>query len=280
MGSVRLVVLICLGLLSIIICGAGAARKSASLQGSLIVNGETIDLPYVYAFTKPEGLKEKSDPAWELLFVQRPLKQRVVNIAEVDSPCVRIGVVETRLFDEEPQIRVNYQEFRSIPGIEGVGSPTRNPKIKIITAGPERITGRIFYAETQQVQDAAFHYDYRFDVPLIGPYIASSEHLSSGEETPGAAYLAWVSAVHAGDKEKIKSLLPADQADVVDAPVFISDLKFIQKMTPDDVRVDSESRRGKTALLEVTGTMAGEEVKGKVKMKYLEGKWVKEVSKW
>jgi hypothetical protein len=280
MGSVRLFVLICLGLLSIIICGAGTARKSASLQGSLIVDGETIDLPYVYAFTKPEGLNEKSDPAWELIFVQHPLKQGVMNPADVNSPCVRIGVAETTLFGAEPQVRVNFQEFRSIPGMKGALSPINNPKIKIIAAGPDRIVGRVFYAETQQLDDTTFHYDYRFNIPLTGPPIASSERLSSGDDTPGAAYLAWVSAIHAGDKEMIKSLLPADQADVVDAPVFISDLKLIQKMTPDDVRIDSESRSGETALLKVTGILAGEEVKGKVKMKYLRGKWVKEVAKW
>ena len=92
--------------------------------------------------------------------------------------------------------------------------------------------------------------------------------------------MAWVSAVHAGDKERIKSLLPADQADVVEAPVFSSDLRFIQKMTPVDVRINSETRSGETALLRVTGTMGGEQVKGKIKMRYMDGKWIKTVVKW
>jgi hypothetical protein len=273
-------VLICLGLLSIVICGAGVARTSVSLQGSLVVDGETIDLPYVYAFTRQEGLYEKSDPAWELIIIQHPLKPGAMDSAEMDSPRIRIGLTETAVFDEKPQVRVDYQQFISIPGIEEALSPTRNPEIKIITAGPDRITGRVFYTETQKVRDNTFHYDYRFDVPLISHYASSSEHVSSDTQTPGSAYLAWVSAVHEGDKEKIKTLLPSDQANVVDAPVFINDLKFIQKMTPVDVKIDSESRNGETALLRVTGTMAGEEVKGKVKMKYVGGKWVKAVAKW
>jgi hypothetical protein len=255
-------------------------QKGASLQGSLVANGEPLDLPYAYAYVKKEDFHEKAEPAWELIFVQYPIKKNLIDEFNMDSPCIRIGLKETALFEGMPQIQVSYQELRLFPGKGQSLYPTTKPKVEITTAGPDRIAGRVFYTDKQEELGATFQYDYRFDIPLTGPEVSIGELLPVGGGAPGLAYRAWVSAVHAGDKERIKSLLPPGQAAVVDAPAFKNDLKFIRKMTPLDIRIRTGSRDGETALLKVSGSMAGREVKGEITMKYREGKWIRAIAMW
>jgi hypothetical protein len=281
MVTARLILTICLGILSIANCGVvGAKQARVSLKGTLVANGKTIELPYVYAYAKKEGFYDKSDPAWELIFVQHPLNERDVDNLPMASTYIRLGIIEATEIDDKPQIRVDYQELRLFPDKGESLTPCNYPKIEISSAGPDRLTGRVYFTEMQESFGTTFKYDYTFDVLLYDLGASIGELLPVGGGAPGEAYLAWVTAIRTGDKQKIKSLLPAEQGVMVDAPAFTKDLKFIQKITPANVKIVRGSNNGETAVLEVAGTVAGEEMMGKITMKNLGGKWINTRARW
>ncbi|MEE8525085.1 MAG: hypothetical protein V3T72_14205, partial [Thermoanaerobaculia bacterium] len=79
------------------------AGQEASVSGKLIVNGEPIQLPYVYAYAEEEGFYDPGDPTWMIVFAAEPIEVRELESIFVDFPYLRIGMTRTAEFDDEPR---------------------------------------------------------------------------------------------------------------------------------------------------------------------------------
>ncbi len=258
-----------------------AAGDEASVSGTLTANGTTVQLPYVYVYALDEGFYDPADPTWKILFVEHPVEERDVDETVWDSAYVELGVTRTAEFGEgEPTLQVYSQNIKLSADSGGNLSGGSYPAIEITTAGPDRFAGRVWHAEPQEFFDDVFQYDLTFDAPLSDPDAPIGDLLPAGGGDPGAAYAAWVAAIHSGDLEQIRRLVPPDMASELDSEEARDSLEFMAALTPTDITVLGGSSDGETAVLQVEGMMDGKQVSGEVTLQKVSGVWMATSSSW
>jgi hypothetical protein len=275
----RLLLVACLALCIAVTPGpsvseAEEASTEASVEGVLVANGETVELPYVYIYAKEEGFYDEADPTWELIFVEHPIEERKVDEHIWDAAYISLGVTLTAEFGDAPELQVYSQDIRFSADAAGNVSGGDYPQIELTEAGPERFAGRVYHTEPQEIFDDVFQYDFTFSAPLSDPNAPIGDPLPAGGGEPGAAYLAWVEAIHAGDIERLKTLVPAEQAEALDAEGIEEELEFMKEMTPTNVEILGGSSDGENAILQVAGTMDGETIAAEVTLIHQEGHWI------
>ncbi|MDX1384339.1 MAG: hypothetical protein R3190_11880, partial [Thermoanaerobaculia bacterium] len=156
-----------------------------------------------------------------------------------------------------------------------------SPNLALDEVGPDRFSGRIWLDETQEFFDDTYHYDLRFAADLSDPNAPIGPPLPAGGGEPGKAYTAWVAAVHSGELDRIRALMPADMQEMLEEEIegrsdeeVAEMLEMLTLFTPADAKVVGGSSDGDTAILDVTGTMEGEAVKGEVTMNRVNGTWI------
>jgi hypothetical protein len=261
-----------------------AAAGEPSLEGTFTANGDKVELTHVYVFAQKEGFYDAADPTWTLLFVARPIKERELDDHIWDSAYIRLGVTKTSEFSDEPRIEVFSQDIRFSADQAGNISGGTYPELELTSAGPEVFEGRVWHAEAQEFFDDTFQYDFTFSAPMSDPFAPIGDPLPAGGGEAGAAFLAWCQAIHSGDMERIKKLVPAEQAAMFDDPSnkdqIEEELEFMKLMTPTEVVVIGGSSDGETAILQVEGTLDGEPAKGEITMMKLGDGWVATNSAW
>jgi len=253
---------------------AGAGDDEAWVKGTFVANGTTVELPYVYVYAKDEGFYDPADPTWELIFVDRPIDERKVDDPIWDAAYISLGVTRTAEFGDQPELQVYSQDIRFSADQGGNVSGGTYPEIELSEAGPDRFVGRVHHTEEQKIFDDTFTYDLTFSAPLSDPNAPIGEALPAGGGEPGAAYLAWVEAIHAGDIDRLKTLVPPDMAAMLDEEGVEEDLEMMKAMTPTDVDILGGSSDGETAILQVTGTMDGEAIEAEVTLMRQGDHWI------
>lgn len=139
------------------------------------------------------------------------------------------------------------------------------------------------YAEKHGFYDNTFQYDFTFGNPLSDPFAPIGDGLPAGGGEPGAAFVGFCDAVHAGDKARLKTLMPAEQVEMLageDEDQIKEDLEFMKMVTPTDIEVLGGSSDGETAILNVKGTTDGQQVTGEITMAFTDGRWVTTDAAW
>jgi hypothetical protein len=261
-----------------------ASAGEPSLEGSFTANGKEVELTNVYVYPEKEGFYDSADPTWTLLFTTGPIAERDLDDHIWDAAYIRLGITETSEFTDEPEITVYSQDIRFAADQPGNISGGSYPELEVTAIGPEGFQGRVWHAEEQEFFDDTFQYDLTFSAPMSDPSAPIGDPLPAGGGEPGAAYAAWCEAIHSGDVERIKAVVPAEQADMLDDPSlaaqFAEDLEFMQLMTPENPVIVGGSSDGETAILEVTATMEGEAVTGEITMTKMGDRWVNTDSSW
>lgn len=275
---------VCLALAALMASPAVAGEETASVEGIFTANDEKVELPYVYAYAEKKGFYDEADPTWSLLFVEQPVEERDLDDHIWDAAYIRLGITKTSEFGDKPEIQVLSQDIRFSSDQGGNVSGGTYPEVTITMAGPGRFSGRVHHAETQEFFDDTFTFDFTFDVPLSEPFAPIGDPLPAGGGEPGAAFVAWCDAIHAGNFDQIKALMSAEQAAMLEGEegqeMFKEDLEFIQMMTPTGVEVLGGSSDGETAILQVNGSMDGENAHGEITMILMDGRWISTESAW
>jgi hypothetical protein len=273
-------------LLGVFILPPGTAiadEPAASVNGSFVANGEKVELPYVYVYAERQGFYDEADPTWSVLFVEHPIEERELDDHVWDAAYIRLGITETSEFDDEPTLQVYSQDIRFSAEQAGNISGGTYPELEITKTGPERFSGRVHHPEVREFFDDTFQFDFTFDIPLSDPFAPIGDALPADGGEPGAAFVAWCDAVHAGDMARLKALMPAEQAAMLeseDEGQIKEDLEFMKMMTPTEVEVLGGSSDAETAILNVTGTMDGQAVQGEITMALTDGRWVTTDAAW
>ncbi len=272
-----------LGLLILASGAAMADEPAASADGFFVANGEKVELPYVYVYAEKQGFYDEADPTWTLLFVEHPIEERELDDSVWGAAYIRLGITETSEFDDEPTLQVYSQDIRFSGEQAGNISGGTYPELKITKAGPDRFAGRVHHPEVQEFFDDTFQFDFTFDIPLSDPFAPIGDALPAGGGEPGAAFVAFCDAVHAGDMARLRTLMPAEQLEMLDGEdeeQVKEDLEFMKMMTPTEIEVLGGSSDGETAILNVKGTMDGQEVTGEITMAFTDGRWVTANASW
>jgi hypothetical protein len=217
---------------------AVVASDEPSVSGTLTANGKTIELPYVYVYALEKGFYDEADPAWKILFIEHPIEER--------------------------ELQVYSQNIKFAADSGGNVSGGTYPEIELTNTGPDFFAGRVYHPEEQKIFDDTFQYDFMFSAPLSDPDAPIGDPLPADGGEPGKAYLAWAAALHAGDVEALKALVPAEMVGQFDSDEVKADLEMMQAMTPTGLTVLGGSSDGKTAILQVEGVMEGEKVRGEI----------------
>ena len=282
MRSARIIAVACL-VFAVTISSPSAATES-SLEGTFTANGEKVELTHVYVFPQEKGFYDEADPTWTLLFVARSVAERELDDHIWDSAYIRIGITETSEFSEEPRIEVLSQDIRFSADQPGNISGGTYPSLELTSVGPEGFEGRVWHDEEQEFFDDTFQYDFHFSAPMSDPFAPIGDPLPDGGGEPGAAFIAWCDAIHSGDIDRIKKLVPAEQAAMFDDPSqkdqIMEELEFMKLMTPTEVVVIGGSSDGETAILQVTGTLDGEQAKGEITMTKWGDSWTSTNAAW
>ena len=261
-------------------CGPAVAAEGGTVSGTLKANGKTVALPYVYAYALDKGFYDESDPAWKLIFVEHPIAERDVDEHIWDAAYVELAITKTAEFGDKPEYQVYSQNIRFSADSGGNVSGGEYPKLELKSAGPDRLAGRVYHTEEQTVFDDKFQYDFTFSAPLSNPNAPLGEVLPAGGGEPGQAYVTWVKAIHAGNLEQLKRLVPPEMAARLAGDEGKEGLEMMQAMTPTQVRVLSGSSDGATAILKVEGQMDGEKVAGEVTLERHGDHWLPTKSSW
>jgi hypothetical protein len=283
MTSKRGSAVVFLGLLILASGAAVADEPAASVDGYFVANSEKVELPFVYVYAEKQGFYDEADPTWSLLFVEHAIEERELDDNVWGAAYIRLGITETSEFDDEPTLQVYSQDIRFSSEQAGNISGGTYPELEIEKTGPDRFLGRVRHTEVQEFFDDTFQFDFTFDIPLSDPFAPIGDALPAGGGEPGAAFVAWCDAVHAGDMARLKTLMPAEQVAMLDGEdeeQIKEDLEFMKMMTPTEIEVVGGSSDGGTAILEVNGTMDGEKVTGEITMAFTDGRWVTADAAW
>jgi len=273
-------------LLGLLILATGAVvadEPAASVSGSFVANGEKVELPYVYVYAEKQGFYDEADRTWSVLFVEHPIEERELDDHVWDAAYIRLGITETSEFDDEPTLQVYSQDIRFSTEQTGNISGGTYPELEITKTGPERFSGRVHHPEVQEFFDDTFQFDFTFDIPLSDPFGPIGDALPAGGGEPGAAFVAWCDAVHAGDMARLKALMSPEQAAMLESEneeQIKEDLEFMKMMTPTEVEFLGGSSDGETAILDVKGAMDGQAVRGEITMEFTDGRWVTTDAAW
>ena len=258
----------------------GAAGDEATVTGTFTANGTSVELPYVYVYKLDKGFYDDNDPAWTLLFVDHPIEERKLDEHIWDGAYVELKITRTAEFDDKPTLQVYAQNLKLSPDAAGNLSGGTYPELELESAGPDRFAGRVYLPEMEEFFDDTFQYDFTFSAPLSDPNAPLGEMLPADGGEPGKAYLAWVAAVHSGDLERFRKLVPEEMMTQLDDEEAKENLAMMQAFTPTDVTILSGSSDGQTAILQVEGTMDGETAKGEITLEKMAGKWMATGSAW
>lgn len=256
------------------------AAEPATVEGTLTANGTSVALPYVYAYALEEGFYDASDPSWKLIFVERPIEERKLKEHIWDAAYVQLEITRTTEFGDEPELRVYSQDVRLSAEAGGNLSGGEYPTLELESIGPDGLAGRVYHAEAQEFFDDTYQYDFTFRAPLSDPNAPIGEALPADGGEPGKAYLAWVTALHSGDPQQLKPLVPPELAEQLDAEGAKEEIEMMASFTPTAVKILGGSSDGETAILDVEGTMDGEPVRGKVTLQKTDGFWMATESSW
>lgn len=257
-----------------------ASAAEATVSGTLVANGQTVELPYAYAWAEEKGFYDDNDPTWTLLFVQHPVEQRDLGIPPGDTAWVMIGVTRTSEFGDKPELQVYSQSIRFSADAGGNVSGGEYPRIELTSTGPDRFTGRVYHSELQKIFDDTFQYDFSFDLPLSDLNAPIGDPLPADGGEPGHAYLQWVAAVHAVDIAALQALVPPDMAEQLNADEAPEMIKSMQDLTPTDVTILDGSSDGQTAILNIEGMMAGEKARGRITLTRMGEHWIPTEASW
>ncbi|REJ85547.1 MAG: hypothetical protein DWQ36_02870 [Acidobacteria bacterium] len=258
----RLVLLALVPLLLFVAAAPALAQEPGTAKGTATFNGNDLAIAYAAIYAEEKGFYDENDPTWTLVLTAEPVAPREIDDPFHD-PSLTIGITWTSEFGDEPALEVLSNTLRVDSGSLSGGT---TPTLEITSRDGDAWIGRIHLPEEQEFFDDRYFYDLAFHAPLVDPSAPIGDPLPEGGGAPGESYLRWTQAIHSGDLERIRALVPAEMAAMLDEPDAAESLELMALMTPQDVEIVSGSISGDEAVLRIVGTMEGEPVKGEVTM--------------
>jgi len=264
---------------SAVFCTAGnVLADETSVEGSFIVNGNPVELPYVYVWREKEGFHNPDDPTWTILFVGRKLEPTEVGEMVWDAAYVEIGVTKSdAMSDDGPRLEVYSQNLRLSADSGGNLSGGNYPGFELDGLETGTVTGHIWQEGTQDFFDDQYFYDLSFNTTVSDPDAPIGDLLPAGGGAPGEAYLRWVETLQTGDLDQLLAIVPDDLAEQMKSTPreeAEEQMDFMRMMTPTDVRILGGSTNGEIAILNIEGTIDGETVSADITMTRMGDYWV------
>jgi len=240
-----------------------------------------LNFPYVCVCAEEEekGFYNEKDPAWRVVFAEKPIEVRKLDGFLSGFAYVKIGITRTADSGEKPKLQVYSQDVMLSAGGGNI-SGWPYPELELQSAGPEGFAGRIHLAKPAEFFDDKYQYDFSFRAPLSDPHAPIGDPLPAGGGEPGKSYLSWLDAVRSGDIDRIKAMLPPEKVEMLEAEDAKESIEFLQIMTPGDVKILGGSSDGSTPIQKVEGTMDDSKMFGEITLTKQGESWVTTEESW
>jgi len=248
-----------------------------SVEGTFVVNGEPVEMPYVYVWKEDKGFYNDDDPTWTILFVGRKLKATEIGEMVWDAAWIELGITQSSEFSDESQLQVYSQSIRFSADSGGNISGGSYPSIKLDGLPGETVSGHVWHENMQDFFDDQYQYDLTFSTVISDPDAPIGELLPADGGVPGQAYRAWVAALNSGDLDQLLALVPDDmkeQMTSIPREEAEEQIEFMRSMTPSNIAITSGSSDGETAILKITGDMDGETADMEITLTKMGDFWV------
>jgi hypothetical protein len=265
--------------LTIFALPAAAAENFA--RGTLVVDGQPVDIKHVYAYATP-GFFDKKKQDVVVLLCDAPVQDNAVRdvFARKDlADAGKLHCVQQTINTEKQVINYDLQHKRfGMP--EGGGSSYH--VFEATTFDDRTIAGRARTTSPQKsFNDVVYSYDITFSAtfePILGE--KAGKKLPPGGGEPGKAYLAHNSKILGMDIAGIRKAAPPGELDKMSDDELKTMLALAVAMTPKDPKITEGYADGDRGLLYVTGMFNNEIQYGTIEMARQDGKWVVVNESW
>ncbi len=243
------------GLLVALIAAPVLAMDAGTATGTIEYDGESYSLTNAYTYTDDEGRQV-------LLLTTKPIPAREIGDS-IWEPHVQL----TLPLASDGDIEL-WSTYLYAGGLNASGMDVD------FSMDASSLVGEARMPEPGDFFDKAYSFDAKFAAIQVDPNATFGEPLPDDGGEPGDHFRAWIAAVHGGELEKIKELMPPEMkeraAGVSDAEL----LEGLQMFVPKDIRVTGGSGDGQTAILQVAGTDEGIAFTGEATMEKQGDHWI------
>ncbi len=244
------------------------AQDVGHVEGTLIANGEQVDLKYAYVFTEDHPFN-----AGESGFVIK-LTTEEVAVRELDSAFAGGSTVSVK-FDAQGEVYSRDVFLRTSTG--SMSASGLDFEFNLQQSGPEEYRGSML--GTVEFFDDRYEFSLTF---AAAPQAETGTPLPADGGEPGRAYLAHFELMGSGDWDKIRQEIPEDELEGI-KQLGLSDeevLEFLTLFRPSEVEIVGGTLDGDTAYLDVKMVMDGEPGTGTITMEKQDDKWVLASEAW
>lgn len=262
-----------------------ATARPILADGTLTINGKTVQLKYAYAVTKEDPF-DKKKKATQLLVTDQAIPADAASdefkLMEVRDKQKLNGVMVLITDDKRIVSGAVYSPLlKKMSFVSGVGMQ----KLELTAFTPARVAGRVWLEKPDDFFDNIYQYDITFDVPVGAqksdkPEQPKGTPLPAGGGDPGKAYDAYRKALMSGNLPLLRKSVIPEMAKQIDTPEFKDQLKLIQAMQPKNVKVTGGAVDGETATLLATAKDANETSNGTITMVREGGVWKVKKESW
>jgi hypothetical protein len=262
-------------LLAAVVLASVAATAGATVSGTFKVAGNTITPTHVVALrTTSTAFWDRGERIVTLVF-----STTEISTEGIDQALDREGVIRDQIKGDYVIISLHQDDELMVnafieDGAMNYGFGGGTSDIKKATA--DQIAGRVFTKGEESIGDTPIAFDLTFDTAIL-PDRPSGTALEKGGGEPGAAYLAYVAALRAGDFDAILKHCPAGRAAYlarIDEDYRSYEIDSMKDDAPKEMQVTGGELYDGFAFLTVAGKDADDDaVDGQVKMVKDGGQW-------
>jgi hypothetical protein len=257
------------------------ASASLSAAGFLTVNGKTVQLTHVYAYTAPQTFDSAKQGTY-ILAADRELAPAV----RTEPDAVRSLVWDKKLHAVELELTGDGASWMLKTSLTDMSiSSSRSPNPFPIQIANGRVTGSVKLEKPSSIGDVTYDFAFDIDAPLekqhVEPEPTAADRKAAATAASAKAYLEYQKVLAKGDIEKLLKMVDEEKAaQARKDPDFPKMLKFIQSMQPKGIVVLKAAETADAATLITEGKEDGVIMRGKVTMKKVNGDWRVEKESW
>lgn len=265
----------------VLVIAAGTLHAQGTVSGYVTINNDRFDLNSVAAMLVPDSFdKTKPKLRARIVLTDKPVPQDVLDDqSEIwDLKTQGYHGLQLEIAEDKKMysLMVLSSTLHSSVTISGTFDAAKLP---IFTR--QRAAGAI-EAKPDKVGETTVSYSVKFDTRIAPqdpePTAADATAAASKESTK--AYLALITAIRTGDKQRIVELTPPERRAAFDSPKFPEALRMIQSLTPQIIEVLKATENGDRAKLIARGTSGGMTHLAKIYMNRVDGKWILYAESW
>ena len=208
----------CLASFAFILVAAVAVADDSTATGKLTLGGKAAALTHVYALAQPDTFdKTKENVLIVLSDVAVPddsLWDDFPGLKLAGAGKLHAILVVLNADRSVKSASILHSAFPDTDGFYGLPEP----KVELKTFDGKRVAGTLSSGKGVQLQKKDFDFSATFSAPILHRPAPTATGPAGAQTAPGKVVLAFLKALSAGDKARMRQLMSADYGKPLDGP--------------------------------------------------------------